>query len=118
MSIDHELASAEHIDTGEAAKALDPRTGKGAPTEGTYGGSSMVAPHEPVDVGLLAAQPAAVLGSIVAVADAILVAAVPLPEWATSLLVAVVTIAGALGIRSKVTPVARPRLDADTPLSP
>ncbi len=109
MSIDHELSTAEHVDSAVAACAASPNVGTGSPD---------TAPHEPVPVSLLAAQPAAVLGSIVAVADAILVAAVPLPEWATSLLVAVVTIAGALGIRSKVTPVARPRLDADTPLSP
>lgn len=75
-------------------------------------------PQQSPDVSLLAGQPAAVIGSIVAAVDAILVAAVPLPEWLTAVLVAVVTIAGALGIRAKVTPVAAPKLDSDTPLTP
>lgn len=75
-------------------------------------------PAQPVAVGLLGTQPAAVIGTIVAAVDAILVAAVPLPEWLTAVMVGVVTVAGALGIRSKVTPVAAPKLDADTPLSP
>ncbi len=105
----HEHAIAEHVSANEEVDAS---------REGFGTGNAATAPHEPVPVGILAAQPAAIIGTIVAVADAILVAAVPLPEWATSLLVAVVTIAGMLGIRSKVTPVARPRLDADTPLTP
>ncbi len=93
----------------DAADALDPTIGTGTPD---------TAPHEPVPVSLLAAQPAAVIGTVVAIADAILVAAVPLPEWATSLLVGVVTIAGALGIRSRATPTARPRDDSGNPLTP
>ncbi len=105
----HEHAIAEHVSANEEVDAS---------REGFGTGNAATAPHEPVPVGILAAQPAAVLGSIVAVADALLVAAVPLPEWATSLLVGVVTIAGALGIRSRATPTARPRDDSGNPLTP
>lgn len=99
----------EHVDTLERDEALSPHVGTGTPS---------TAPHEPPAVSLLAGQPAAVIGTAVAVADALLVAAVPLPEWLTTVLIAVVTLAGALGIRSRVTPTARPRLDSDTPLTP
>jgi hypothetical protein len=92
MSTDHEADATMHRDND--------------------GKAELAAPDIAPPVGLLAGQPAAVIGSIVAIIDAVLVAAVPLPEWLTSVLVAVVTVAGALGIRSKVTPVARPRLDA------
>lgn len=88
-----------HIDEQEAAAAR-PAEPESSPTT------------------VLESQPLAVIGSIVAAVDAILVAAVPLPEWLTAVLVAVVTVAGAFGIHSKVTPVARPRLDADTQLTP
>lgn len=77
-----------------------------------------VPPTSTPPVTLLEGQPAAVIGAVVAAIDAVLVAADPLPEWVTAVLVAVVTVAGALGIRSKVTPTAQPRLDADTPLTP
>ncbi len=107
--MNNELTPAEHTSLDEMNEALNPAIGAGSP---------LTAPHEPVDVGPLAAQPAAVIGTVVAVIDALLVAAVPLPEWLTAILVAVLTIAGTLGIRSRVTPVARLRLDSDTPLTP
>ena len=109
MTTEHEMDPSEHVDAIEADRAASPHVGTGTPD---------TAPHEPVPVSLLAAQPAAVIGTVVAVADALLIAAVPLPEWATSLLVAVVTIAGALGIRARATPTARPRDDAGNPLTP
>ncbi len=109
MSDDHEVITAEHVDAIEEDRAASPNVGAGTPD---------TAPHELPAVSLLAGQPAATIGTIIAVIDAVLVAAVPLPEWLTSILVAVVTIAGALGIRAKVTPTARPRLDVDTPLTP
>lgn len=55
---------------------------------------------------MLKGEPAAVIGAVVAVANALLVAAVPLPSWLTTVLVVIVTAAGALGIRSQVTPTA------------
>ena len=106
---DHELNPGEHVTRDEEADALNPALGTGTPD---------TAPLEPVLVSLLAGQPAATIGTIVAAIDALLIAAVSLPEWLTTVLVAAVTIAGALGIRSRVTPTARPRLDDDTPLTP
>lgn len=107
--MDHEVNVAEHVNEGEAGDALDPAVGTGTPD---------TAPHEPPPVSLIEGQPAAVIGAVVAVADALLAVAVPLPEWLTTALIIVVTTAGALGIRSRVTPTARPRLDSDTPLTP
>lgn len=74
--------------------------------------------EQPPNVSLLEGQPAAVIGAIVAAVDAILVAAVPLPAWLEPILVAVVTIAGAFGIYTRVTPVAKPRDNAGQPLTP
>jgi hypothetical protein len=116
MSAEHELNPAEHVTELEAAQAGDPAIGTG--TAAARPGEPGAAPHEPPPTTLLERQPAATIGTVIAVADAILVAAVPLPEWLTAVLVAVVTVGGALGIRSKVTPTAAPRLDADTPLTP
>lgn len=79
---------------------------------------SHVAPASVPSVGLLAGQPAAVIGSIVVIADGVLASAVPLPEWLTLTLGAVIAVAGILGIRSRVTPVAAPKLDSSTPLTP
>jgi hypothetical protein len=105
----HEDDPAEHVSGHETAAALNPAVGAGSPD---------TAPHEPPPTTVLERQPAALIGTAIAVADAVLVAAVPLPEWLTAVLVAVVTVGGAFGIRSKVTPLAAPRLDADTPLTP
>lgn len=107
--MDHESNPSEHVSEEEMQAALNPRVGTGTPD---------TAPQEAPPTTLLESQPAAIIGTVVAAIDALLVAAVPLPEWLTAVLVAVVTVAGALGIRSKVTPVARPRLDDDTPLTP
>lgn len=107
--MNHEHDPLEHVSDEERAAALDPNVGAGVPD---------TAPHEAPPTSPLESQPAAVIGTVVAAIDAVLVAAVPLPEWLTAVLVAVVTVAGAFGIRSKVTPVARPKLDADTPLTP
>lgn len=96
-------------DRDEMHQAHDETIGAGSPN---------TAPHEPPKVTLLEGQPAAVIGAIVAAVDAILVAAVPLPAWLEPILVAVVTIAGALGIYTRVTPVAKPRDNAGQPLTP
>ena len=104
-----ELTPNDRQSDAEVAAALNPEVGAGTPD---------TAPHEAPPTTAMESQPAAVIGSVVAVIDAVLVAAVPLPEWLTAVLVAAVTVAGAFGIRSKVTPVAQPKLDADTPLTP
>ncbi len=105
----HEISAGEHLSAAELKAAEDPAVGAGTPD---------TAPHEPVPVTMFERQPAAVIGTIVAVIDAVLVAAVQLPEWLTAVLVAVVTITGALRIRSQVTPSARPRDDDGNPLTP
>lgn len=113
MKLEHD---GTHVDTAEAAHAANPAIGEGVPFEAE--GYPSAAPERLPDVSALDAQPAAIIGMVVAAIDAVLVAAVPLPEWLTAVLVAAVTVAGAFGIRSKVTPVAAPQLDNDTPLTP
>jgi hypothetical protein len=76
------------------------------------------APERAPSNGLIAEQPTAVIGAAVTVAEAIIATALPLPEWLKLILGGIVALGGVLGIRSKVTPVAKPRLDADTPLTP
>ncbi len=76
------MEPSEFVSAYEAREAEHPDIGAG---------TADTAPHEPPAVSLLAGQPAAIVGTIIAVIDAVLVAAVPLPEWLTSILVAVVT---------------------------
>lgn len=54
---------------------------------------------------LFGREPAAIIGAVVAVADALLASpALALPGWLATVLIVVVTIGGALGIRSQVSP--------------
>lgn len=70
-------------------------------------------------VSLIAGQPAAVIGTAVAVAEALLASpAIPFPDWLKAILALLIALAGAFGIYSKVTPVANPKLDPQTPLTP
>lgn len=82
-------------------------------------GSPGTAPEVAPKVSLLEGQPALILGSVVTVATALLASpAIPIPAWAKTVLAVIVAVAGIFGIYSKVTPVANPKLDADTPLTP
>ncbi len=98
-----------HVDPIEAADAENPKVGDGTPAE---------APDVVPPVSLIQGQPAVVIGAIVTVAEALIATALPLPEWLKLVLGGIVAVAGILGIRAKVTPVAAPMLDADTPLTP
>jgi hypothetical protein len=94
----------------EAAK--DPAVGAGTPQD---------APQEKPPASLLERQPATVIGAVVAIADAAVAVAVSGAD--TSMIaaaagIAVITMIGAVLIKSKVTPIADPKLDADTPLVP
>ena len=91
----------EYVNDIEQRQADDPGVGDG---------NEDTAPDLQVAVGLFAAQPAAVIGALVSVIDAVIAAAIPMPEWLSAALIVAVTSAGVLGIRSKVTPVARPNI--------
>lgn len=104
--------------TAEFESMTDRDEMRDAHDETVGAGSPNTAPHDAPPVSRLEGQPAAIIGTVVAAIDAVLVAAIPLPEWLTTVLVAVTTIAGALGIRAKVTPTARPRDNAGEPLTP
>jgi hypothetical protein len=82
-------------------------------------GSPGTAPEVAPKVSLLEGQPALVLGGVVTVASVLLASpALPIPDGVKAALAAIVAVAGIFGIFSKVTPVANPKLDADTPLTP
>jgi hypothetical protein len=104
---------AEHesmADAVDQAGAADPAIGAGSPDT-----APLVSPK----VSLLEGQPALILGSVVTVASVLLASpALPIPAGVKAVLAAVVAGAGALGIYARVTPVANPKLDADTPLTP
>lgn len=83
------------------------------------GGSPGTAPEAAPKVSLLEGQPALILGSVVMVASVLLASpALPLPAWIKAMLAAIVAVAGIFGIFARVTPVANPKLDSDTPLTP
>jgi uncharacterized protein YacL len=54
---------------------------------------------------VLKGEPAAVIGTIVAVLVAVQELALPIPAWANTVIAVMLIIAGALGIRQQVTPV-------------
>lgn len=99
----------KHVDQGEAREASSPNVGAGTP---------QTAPDVLPAVSALGAQPVAIIGAAVTIAEAIIATALPLPEWLKLALGGVVALGGILGIRAKVTPTAAPKLDADTPLTP
>lgn len=113
MRLEHD---GTHVDAAEAADAANPAIGEGVPFEAE--GYPSAAPDRLPDVSTVAAQPVAIIGAAVTIAEAIIATALPLPEWLKLALGGVVAAGGIFGIRSKVTPVAKPRLDADTPLTP
>lgn len=98
------------VNADEAMDALDPQVGDGDPDS-----APAIAPK----AGLLGEQPTLVLGGVVTVATALLASpALPLPAWLKTVLSVAVAVAGVFGIYSRVTPVANPKLDAQTPLTP
>lgn len=102
----------EHEDMAsedEMRAAHDPRIGAGTPQSAPY-----LAP----DLSQFDKFPARTIALIIAAIDAGVISADMLPAWATALAVAIVTLAGALGIQAKVTPTANPKLDDATPLIP
>lgn len=99
-----------HVDESEAADGLKLMVGDG---------NVDTAPEVAPKVSLLEGQPALILGSVVTIATALLASpALPIPAGVKAVLAAVIAVAGIFGIRSRVTPVAAPKLDADTPLTP
>jgi hypothetical protein len=88
--------------------------------DGTVGaGTPGTAPGVAPKVSLLEGQPALILGSVVTIATALLASpALPIPAGVKAVLAVIVAVAGVFGIRSRVTPVANPKLDGDTPLTP
>lgn len=104
-----EINPDEHVDTEEAAAALDPNVGTGTPE---------TAPHDDPPTTLLERQPLRVVGAVQAIvaAAALIVALGVEIHWA-------LLVAGGLYLfeeykRLKVTPTALPRLSEDVPLTP
>jgi uncharacterized protein (DUF983 family) len=56
-------------------------------------------------VPVLTGEPAVIVGAILAALNAVQVAAIPMPTWAHTVIVAVTTVLGALVVRQQVTPV-------------
>jgi uncharacterized protein (DUF983 family) len=54
---------------------------------------------------VLTGEPAVIVGAILAALNAVQVAAIPMPTWAHTVIVAVSTVLGALIVRQQVTPV-------------
>lgn len=98
-----------HLSDAERAELDDPNVGSGTPD---------TAPWEAPATSLLERQPVRVLGAAQAIAAAaVVIIALGVPVWA-GLALAIALYAVEEVKRRKVTPVAVPRLDADTPLTP
>lgn len=109
MTDDHAREVLDGMSPEELKEAQDPNVGTGTPD---------TAPHESPPTTIIERQPVRVVGAAQAIAaSATTIIALDVPVW-TGLLLGVGLYAVEEYKRLKVTPVAAPRLDADTPLTP
>jgi hypothetical protein len=106
----------EGHDKGASAASPDEAVEANTRLIGT--GDPQHAPLEPPPASLIEAHPTTTIGAAVAIANAVLAAAAPLPTLAIAALIVVVTLVGAAITHGKVTPIAQPKLGSDTPLVP
>ena len=118
MSNDHD---SEFVGKAELHDIHDPHVGAGTPDTAPHfdpGDELPVTDTQPVLVAFAVTALPLVAAFVLSVADA---ASASVPAWIVAVLTGLGPLLGALAAlwaRAKVTPVARPRLDDETPLAP